>query len=662
MTGNRKYILLIILIILAIYSNSFRNEFVWDDQFLIAKNPSIMSWNYAWVHFALDLYHSFSNYYRPAQMITYMLDFSLWRLDPFGYHLTNILLHIFTALSLFMLLKLMTEDGRMAFIGTLFYAVHPAHTAAVTYIAGRADPLAAFFMLLSLILFHRHFKARNKHGMILLYFCSLFSFLLALLSKEAALILPAVILPYRLFFISNDEAKRRRSAVKFHYMSGFIIILAVYLILRVSALNFLESGILESRHALYSRLLTSLKAIGIYFEIIFLPFNLRMERSIPYALTFLEKEVMLSAMLIFFVFWLALRVRKVSETAFFGLLFFFISLLPVMNIFPMNSNLAEHWLYVPMMGISVFLSSLGLKLWTRRKSLRPFLALFMVCWLSFFSYKTFDRNFDWRDAQAIYTHTLNYNPVSIKMLNNLGNLEYAKGDFDRAIILHKKAVRINPAGYKTRLNLGIDYEALGMLDKALAQYKKSVLLKPDYAKAYFNIGNVYVKKKRHDMAVAAYQSAIRHDDFHIGARTNLGNVYFDNRLFELAKHEYLEVIRVNPYLPDAHNNLGNALKELGLRGEAVEEYEKAIELAPEEAEYHFNMGAVYGELGRYDEALSELKEAHRLRPMHVETLINLGAGYFHKGDIDSAKREWEKALRIEPENTPALRYLKRIRK
>ena len=243
----RTYILFIILIILLIYSNSFSNEFVWDDEFLIIKNPAITSWNYAWIHFALDLYHSFSNYYRPIQMISYMMDFSVWRLNPFGYHLTNVFLHICVSLSLFILLQLMTGDKRIAFIGTLFYALHPAHTAAVTYIAGRADSLTALFSLLSLILFHRHFKAQRNNTALRLYIGSLGLFLLAILSKEISIIFPVIILFYRLFFISDDEVEKSRGIIKFHYLSWFVIIVGVYAVLRIHALNFQEVIFLESR-------------------------------------------------------------------------------------------------------------------------------------------------------------------------------------------------------------------------------------------------------------------------------------------------------------------------------------------------------------------------------------------------------------------------------
>lgn len=653
----RKYILLIILLILAVYSNCFQNEFVWDDEFLIIENPSIMSWKHTWIHFAVDLYHSFSNYYRPIQMITYMIDFSLWRLDPFGYHLTNVLLHISASIALFALLKLITEDARAAFIGTLLYAVHPAHTSAITYIAGRADPLAALFLLFSLIFFHLHFKAEHKHRIKLFYIGSLVSFLLALLSKEVALILPAILICYRLIFISDNEAEKSRKVIKFHYISSFIIILGVYVLLRIYALNFLEQKIFISRYSLFSRLLTSLKALGIYLGIIFLPLTLHMERNIPYVLSFFEKDLLSSTLLLLFVIWFAIRVSRISKPAFFGFLFFIIAILPVMNIYPLTNNMAEHWLYIPMIGISIFLSCVGLKVWNIKKASRPILSFFIISYLIFFSYRTVERNFDWHDEYTIYTHTFSYNPDSIKILNNLGNLYNERGDFDNAVMFHKKAIQVIPQEHRSYLNLGCDYEGMGMLDRALMYYEKSLRCKPNYAKAHFNIGNIYVQKGEYDKAITAYRGAAQNDDFHIGARNNLGNIYFDKGLYEKAKEKYEEVIEINPYQPAPYSNLANALNQLGYYEEAVLEYKRAIEMAPGNADYHSELGAVYGKLAKYDEALEELEEAHRLKPTNVETLINLGAAHFYNGDIPSAKKEWGKVLIIEPQNSVAIAYL-----
>ncbi|MDD5680285.1 MAG: tetratricopeptide repeat protein [Candidatus Omnitrophica bacterium] len=658
----RKYIFIIILLGLAVYANSTFNGFTWDDEFLIQKNPAIMSWQYAWTHFVLDLYHSFSNYYRPIQMITYMVDFSVWRLNPFGYHLTNIFLHITASVLLFLFLLMISKDKRVAAIGAVLYTVHPANTGVVTYIAGRADILTAIFMLLSLMFINAHFKARTAKAAIVYYAASLISFLMALLSKEVSVIFPALIFCYRLFFIDDSEVDRSRAAIKFNYMSWFIIAAGVYLILRSCALNFQELGLFESRYTLYSRLLTFSEAIIAYIGIIFFPVDLHMERSIPYAASFWEKGVLLSVIGLLLVIWLAIKIKRISKEAFFGLISFFILLLPVSNIFPMTHNLAEHWLYIPLIGMSLAAATLCVYLWDNKTKLQPFLAFLFAGYFIFFSYQTVDRNLDWRDNFTIYHHTIKYDPDSIKMLNNLGNLYHDRKDLKKAIEFHTKAVAVNPREHRTRLNLGIDYEDAGNLDEALKQYELSKTLRPDYALAYLRIGNIYLKTGNADKAAVFYKIAADYDEFEIDARNKLGNIYFDKGLYEKSRKVYEEILKIDPYASGAHNNLANALSRLGLNENAVKEYEKAIELEPTNAEYLFNLGTEYGKDKKYGDAINTLKEAHRLKPKHVATLINLGAAYFHKGDSVSAEKEWAKVLRIDPQNPIVKDYLKRIKK
>lgn len=666
--GSRTHLLLIVFIILAVYSNSFENQFVWDDGYLVLNNPSIMSWKYAWVHFAIDLYQSFSNYYRPVQMITYMIDFSLWGFNPFGYHLTNVVLHILVALSVFSLFNIITGDKRTAFFGALLYAVHPAHTAAVAYIAGRADSLAVLFSLLSLILFHYHFKAYSRRASVFLYGLSLLAFLAALLSKETAVIFPAVVLLYRLFFINGEvspkadeappKAGKVRKFISFNYLSPFLIILGVYAVLRAGALNF-QQGAIIARAPLYSRLLTSLNAFKTYLGIIFMPVRLHMERDIPYAGTVFEKGLLMSFVVVVFVIWAALRARKISKEAFFGFLYFILSLVPVMNIYPLTNNIAEHWLYAPMIGLSLFLTCIAVKFWDEKKKSRPFIALLALFYLIFLSYGTFDRNFDWRDEYTIYTDTVKYNPTSIKILNNLGNLYNSRGDFAKAAIFHKKALKVNPREYKTLLNLGIDYEAMGMLDEAFAQYRLSACSNPNYGKAFFHMGNIYVQKGELDGAVFSYRKAISLDDFFIAAHTNLGNTYYRKGEYEKAKEEYEKTLEIYPYSAEAYNNIGSALCGLGHYEEAVKEYKKAIELNPEDWEYRLNLGAVYGKLGMFGEAIAELTRSYELNPRNTEILITLGASYYYEGKIDLAKEEWQKALQVDPKNPTARELLRK---
>lgn len=589
-------------------------------------------------------------------MISYMADFSLWRFDAFGYHLTNVFLHIMVSLSVFFLFNMMTRDRRIAFFGALFYGLHPAHTAAVTYIAGRADPLAALFSLLSVILLHLHFNAGKRTFSVLFYALSVGAFLTALLSKELALVLPAVILAYSAFFVSDVDKERSRRYLRLHYISAFLVILGVYMVLRVTALDF-QNGAVIARQALYVRAIASVKAIAAYLGIIFMPVKLHMERDIAYTASLSVSALVLSSCFIASTIWLASKIKKISYPAFFGIIFFFITLFPVLNIYPLHNNFAEHWLYMPMIGVSLSVICLIAKLWDSRKITRPFLGAILVLYLVFFSARTFVRNFDWRDELTIYTHTYRNSPSSIKMINNLGNLYNASGDFAKAAVFHKKALEINPKEHKTLLNLGIDYEAMGLIEEAFAQYRASAFSRPDYAKAYFHMGNIHVKRGKLSEAVSSYLVAIKLDKFFLASHTNLGNTYFAMGDYISAKREYDEAIAINPYSARARNNLGSALTRLGIYDEAIAEYRKAIGLDPDDWEYYLNLGAAYGELSIFDDAIEMLTRAHQLNPGSVDPLINLGVAYYYIGNIELAKNEWEKALLIDPDNPIALAYL-----
>ncbi|MBN1872061.1 MAG: tetratricopeptide repeat protein [Candidatus Omnitrophica bacterium] len=654
----RKAALFLILIILVIYANSFRNEFVWDDNFLILKNPSITAWNYAWIHFAIDLYHSYSNYYRPIQMISYMFDYSLWRFNVFGYHLTNVILHILVCISALYLFQVISKDTRVAFLGAVLYAVHPVHTGSVTYIAGRADSLTTLFMLLSVILFHKHFKTKSASASIIMYIGSLISYLLALMSKEIALMLPIIVLTCRLCFVDDKEVTEKRQILKFHYISPYIVICAVYAILRLYALNFQDYLIPPSRYSIYSRLLTSIKAVGIYMGVATFPLELRMERSIAYVHSLFDKEVIITLAIAVLASVLIYRQRKIlSRPAIFGIIFFCVAILPLLNIYPLQDNMAEHWLYTPLVGACLFISSISLSIWDSRENLRIPIVVLIACYAALLSFRTVARNNDWRNEDTIYHNTYYYNPASIKILNNLGNMYHARGDFNNAVFFHKEALKINPREHKTLYNLGRDYEEMGLIDNALEQYKKSVSEKRDYAKAYLKIGDIYYGKLGLGEAILFYKKAIQYDRLLTQAHIGLGDIYYDMGQYDEAKVNYDDAVRIEPHLPQAYNNLGNALFRMGLHEEAIINYKKAIDLAPAKLECLLNLGVTYGILGRYNEALDVFEQARVLKPDNVEVIINIGVAYYHTGRREEAKRQWRRALAIQPQNKVALLYL-----
>ena len=130
------------------YANSIHGSFIWDDIAFVKDNPLIKSWSNLGRIFTKDIATSLGeggvkyNFYRPIHMLTCMADYSLWGLRVEGYHFTNILLHILVALCLCWLCNILFGDAVLSLFASVLWLLHPIHTAAVSYISGRADPFA----------------------------------------------------------------------------------------------------------------------------------------------------------------------------------------------------------------------------------------------------------------------------------------------------------------------------------------------------------------------------------------------------------------------------------------------------------------------------------------------------------------------------------------
>ncbi|MFA5094889.1 MAG: hypothetical protein WC512_06580, partial [Candidatus Omnitrophota bacterium] len=211
------------------YFNSLPNPFLWDDIVLVFSNLHIRDIGYIPRLFLEGVYYNnmTNTFYRPVLMATFALDYHSWGLETFGYHLTNIYLHVCNALLVYAIVKRVLGRRAVAFLSAAFFAVHPVNTEAVTYISGRADPLAAFLCLLSMA-FYIEYCINEASGRMKYYAASAFFFLLAAFSKESALWFPAFMLVYRIYFTGRGKKER-----PFIEIGPFVLIAAFYLAIRV---------------------------------------------------------------------------------------------------------------------------------------------------------------------------------------------------------------------------------------------------------------------------------------------------------------------------------------------------------------------------------------------------------------------------------------------
>ncbi|NQT46123.1 MAG: tetratricopeptide repeat protein [Candidatus Omnitrophica bacterium] len=565
--------LLIVIVGLAVYGNSLSGEFLWDDNVLIVNNPHIKSPLRLPALMTQSLFGHYDpsdTFYRPVQALTYMTDYSIWRLRPFGYHLTNTLLHIITAILAYLLILQLSRDRLIADSASLLFLVHPVNTAAVAYISGRADTLATSFMLLSSIFYiqYRTLSPENNKKLSL----SLIFFGIALLCKESALMLPLIFLAYDLIF-KRDGTKKNRLAP---YLGVFGII-CVYLLVRKAVFHSLGTHIPTETALLGQRLLTGAAAFGIYMRLLFAPVGLHMEWKIAQPQSVMDGRVLLALAILGVLIWTALKMRRKAKGVSFGFLWYLIGVSTVSGILPLNAPLAEHWLYLPCIGFFFALISLVSYFVKGYSGRRIFIGILAIA-IFIFSILTIDRNRDWLTSTSFYQKTLESAADSDRIHSNLGLQYQREGRFEAAIEEYKKALAMNPANHKTRSNLATSYVRIGDLDAALTEYKYILQEDPDMAGVYSNVGNIYHMKKDYDNAIKYHTRAIQLKKDSPNFYNNLGVAYMATKRYEEAVGLFEEAVSLDPDYLSAWNNLGDSYYRLGDNKKALSAWKKALRL------------------------------------------------------------------------------------
>lgn len=523
---HKKIVILFVLLVvgLIIYGNSFNNEFFWDDDDSIVNNIYIKDWQHLGKFFTENLIAGagqVTNYYRPILLICFSLDYRFWGLEPFGFHLTNTLLHIIAAFLIFLLLERLIKKKSdsfldlsfiLPFLVSLFFLIHPLQTEAVTYTAGRADPLSSVFSLLAILFYINYrFAVRKKEDIWKgqagikeiwnrnwRYLICLLFFVLGLLTKEQVILLPALILLVELVFITKKLDKTNvikviKLAVPLFLISG------IYFILRLTLLDFndilhgFEYGAAYDS-SLWQRLLTFCLVMILYFKLLFIPFGLHMAREVPLVASFFSWPVLVFIAVLVLIIVVCVKTWKKNRLITFGFLWFFIILLPRTNIFQINRPMYEHWLYLPMIGFWLAFFSLIILLFNKikpNKQTKKIIFVFLCFCVFVFSALTMMRNNDWHDPITFYEKNLTYTPNSFIQHNNLGMAYADAGRIEEAIKEYKKAIAINDVYAQVHHNLANSLRDTGGIDEAIKEYNIAIKMSPTFSLPYNSLLVIY---------------------------------------------------------------------------------------------------------------------------------------------------------------------------
>jgi protein O-mannosyl-transferase len=598
---NYKYYLAasISMMTFIVYLASLKNDFVdWDDGLYIFENPHIHSFDLTFLKWAF--FDFYASNWHPLTWLSHAFDYAVWGLNPFGHHLTSVILHAINTFFVTLLsIRLIdtaqgstlqegirtaqNEISTLIAAGTagFLFGLHPLHVESVAWIAERKDLLCALFFLLSIIAYIKYalheMQESPREGSPFSplfnkrYLFSFGFFIAALLSKPMAVTLPIVLLildwyPLQRMKTGNALWKTIMEKLPFIALSLISSILTIIAQKSGGAIATIESLPISVR------MLVAAKSLIDYLIRMALPFNLIPFYPYPRAggVSIDGPAYLLSIVFLTGFTLLCIFLAKKQKFWLSAWSYFVITLLPVLGIMQVGSQAtADRYTYLPSIGpfliMGVAVSQTVTKVNAHKGMLIAFrvliaaMAIFIMVSLASLTLKQIRT---WRNTTVLWTH----------------------------------AIETSPGITNAYLNRALNFKRRGLLDEAVQDYKAAISLDSDGFIAHYNLGNIYLSEERIDESIAQYQMALH------------------------AKPGYAE----------CHNNLGIAFNDKGWTDRAIEQYQIALALKPDYAEGHYNLGQAYITKGLLDKAIEQFKTAVYLEPNNQDFNNLLSSAYAMK--------------------------------
>lgn len=527
------------IIAAGIYGRSLQNEFVlWDDDALVYENPLTQELSGRTVWGAFTSYDP--ELYVPLTIVSYQFEHAIGGFNPFLYHLSNLLLHLGCTILAFLLLLRLGLSRSASFLMGLLFLVHPMNTEAVAWVSARKDLLCALFSLSSLLLYLRWKDGRTWMGW------SLLCFLLALLSKVNAAMLPLMFL-----LIEWKENGTRSLRIDLPQKSVFAALSLLFLAIGMigKARNLSEVSVVDT-------ILLACKSFFFHLLTYTAPVSLSLiyRQSTPISLTNAEfwiPVLLLIVLLIITVF--SLRRTRVFA---FAAAWYALFLLPSFANFSKAGQIyiaSDRYVYLAQIGVLMFLG-----------------------WILDRARSIVQHN---RFAQLVVPAI----PIAIALI--LAPLTYARSCvWESSETLFTDVLAQDSGNYLIRYNLGIVRERQGDVQMAEAAYREILQLQPDYGKAHNSLGTLL--RKRGDIAGALeeYEAALRDESERAQAYNNIGSLQLDQGKIDEAIATLQKAIALQPAFVQAYNNLGVAYGRKGLYREGLEAFYQAASLDPMQRE------------------------------------------------------------------------------
>lgn len=615
------------------YLNTLWNGLVYDDQYQIVQNPFLRSFHFVGVIFktsvwAFQVKHSTVTYYRPLMSFSYLLIYQAFGPVSYAFHLQNVVLHCAVVVLLYLTARRVSGSESIALIAAVWFALHPIHTEVVAWVAAVPDIQMTFFLLLA---FWCYLKATTDARRAMPFLVGTYmSFALALLSKEPALMFPAILLFYDVLrFFPNEKSTLKRSLA---YQVPVWLTAAVYVYGRFFLLSGIVPNNIRSTMTLREVLYSAASLFGAYIQKLIWPGAAGAAYRFQVTSGALDPRFILGAIALGVVtvaFLLTIRAKSRIALAIAWTVVF---LLPVLDAKVMASNVfAERYLYLPSVGFCCAGAVLVHGMWryaANRSSLviRVAIALAIAGASVTATYAIVKRNAVWHDEERLFRAMLEQDPRNATALSDLGAMYWNSHRRQLARDTWFAALREDPGNFFVLDNLGISAAEEKNYGEASGYFRRAITIRPGFPRVHMHLAQ---------------------------ALENLGD-------FASAQVEYERTLDLAPFDVEARNAYAKFCMSRGRSSDAEREYGRSMDVAPtSDALTALGLMAI----GRLDAASADkmFKQATELDPFDSRAHFGLARTFEMERRTTDAMREYELGLETDPSNPEALAALSKLR-
>jgi tetratricopeptide (TPR) repeat protein len=557
-----------------VYAKTFNHDFLmnWDDSLYVVDNEAIRG--ITWEHLKDAFTRFYIGNYAPIHIISYMIDYSLWGLKPGGFIFSNVLIHCLNGILFYALVYRMHRGTALAILAAFVFLLHPVQVESVAWISQRKNILAMFFFLASIHLYLSYHAKKGYAGNVL-YGFSVLAFVLAVLSKSVAIVLPVIVVLYDLCY--------RTKPIRWSWIIDkipYAIIAGVALFIALKSQMPEHDGgrisyAIEGPQAVFFTMLTVLVR---YFTLIVWPVELSALYMPPMRLE-IDATVAWSAILAVALIAMGIYLYRKRRDVFFWYILFFIGLMPVAQIVTLVTLMNDRYLYFPILGAATCYGLAAFPAGSTISSLQQKSVAVILCalviplpWLSW------QRTAAWSNDLSLWADTAEKTPNSTLAWNGLGMSNVDAGRFDQAIDAFLKALAIDPDYELALNNIGALYNSKGRMAEARPYLLRVTSLFPDSFTGFMNLGINYFLANELQNAELTFKKALALKPQSPDAYWRLGHVYLHMKKLELAKRCYLEAIDQGGNTAQAEYGLARVDALQGNHREALEHLEAALRM------------------------------------------------------------------------------------